>query len=97
MQNSMEIEEVGGSDTFGFVDYKKYGDSPEGLILAVREAKARGDDFIEVSPEMIFRLTGQPGDYMNYMDMKVYAYGKRDEVERRLTLSVEDKVFRGMK
>ena len=94
----MEIEEANpGSDSFGFVNHQKYGDSPESLILMVRQAKVRGDDFIEVSPDLIFRLTGEVTDYMNYMDMKVYAIGKREEVERRMNLSVEDKIFRGMK
>ena len=75
-------------------DYRPAGTLIE-LDSQVFDARARGAESIEATPEMIRHLVGPnyEGSYIDYKGMRVYVAGERDNALANERMSMEERIF----
>jgi hypothetical protein len=82
-----------------FIDDYKPASSLIELDSQVFDAKSRGAESVDATPEMIRHLVG-PGyaePFIDYKGMRVYVTGMRAEAKRVEALSMEERVFQNRK
>ena len=68
-------------------------ETPESLEMRVMQARSLGQEYVETSPEMLKFLTGTECDCMDYKNVKLFVYGKKEELCKKFNMQMEEANF----